>query len=127
MSASYDETLPTPKDEARYLLGDTVVDPPEDALRSDELINAVLSRKGFELGLAFIADGLVAEIGQEPVKITLGGLAVDYSARIPAWKDLASRMRAVAAAAAAAFSNQLTGGVIGLDFQEDLGADEELD
>lgn len=122
MSATYDETLPTPKDEARYLLGDTAVDPAEDALRSDELINAVLGRKGFELGLAFIADGLVAEISQEPVKITLGGLAVDYSARIPAWKDLASRMRAEAKAAAAATADTLTGGVIGLDFQEDPDA-----
>lgn len=123
MSASYDETLPTLKDEARYLLGDTAVDPPEDALRSDELINAVLNKKGFELGLAFIADGLVAEISQEPVKITLGGLAVDYAARIPAWKDLASRMRTAAATAAAATSNELTGGVIGLDFQEDPDMD----
>jgi hypothetical protein len=127
MSASYDETLPSDLDEARYLLGDTVVDPPEDALRSNELINAALTKKGFALGLAFIADGLVAEFSQEPVKITLSGLAVDYSARVPAWKDLATRMRAAAAATSSAASNELSGGVISLDFQEDLGAYEDLD
>lgn len=128
---TFDELLPTEKDEARELLGDTAVTagtttiPEEDALRSDERITAAIAKKGFELGVALLADGLVAQISQEPVKITLGGLAVDYSARIPAWKDLASRMRTAAATAAAATSGELTGGVIGLDFQEDL--DEELD
>lgn len=123
MSATYDETLPTEKDEARYLLGDTVVEPESRALRSDEHINAVIAKKGFELGVAFIAEGLIAEFGQQPVKLSDSGASLDFSARIPAWTTLAQRMRA--AAAAADGSTTLSAGVVELDFQERLDSCEE--
>lgn len=123
MSATYDETLPTEKDEARSLLGDTVVVPAEDALRSDEHYLAVIAKKGLEAGVAFIADSLVAQFSQDPVKITLSGLAVDFSARIPTWEKLATRMRAAAATASGAAT--LSAGVIALDFQEELETDLE--
>lgn len=106
MAATYDQLLPTTKDRIRALLGDTAVTPgttviPDgDELVTDEHITVVLAEEGsVEAALAFLADELVARFSQEPVKVTLSGLAVDYSARIPAWKDLASRMRAKLAAA----------------------------
>jgi hypothetical protein len=102
MSASYDEEQPTDLDRARGLLGDTTVEPETSALHSDEHIEAVLTREGYALGVAFLADELVTRIGQQPVRIADDGSSIDFSARIPAWQSLATRMRAVAAAATAA-------------------------
>lgn len=101
MSASYDEAQPTDLDKARGLLGDTTVDPETSALHSDEHIDAILTRDGFLLGVAFLADELVTRIGREPVKIASDGSSLDFSARIPAWQTLAGRMRAEAAASSA--------------------------
>lgn len=109
MAATYDPTWPTPKDEARHLLGDTAVEPAEDALRSDESITAAIAARGLALGVAWLADGLVAEFSQAPVKVTLTGLAVDFSARIPTWEKLAARMRAEAAGAAAGAADAAAG------------------
>src|SRR4051812_35754580 len=102
MSASYDEEQPTNLDKARGLLGDTTVEPESRALHSDEHIEAILTRDGFLLGMAFLADELVARIGQQPVRIADDGSSLDFSARIPAWTALATRMRALAASASAA-------------------------
>lgn len=96
MSASYDEEQPTDLDKARGLLGDTTVEPEERALHSDEHITAILARDGFLRGVAFLADELVTRIGQQPVRIADDGSSIDFSARIPAWSALASRMRAEA-------------------------------
>ena len=124
MSATYDETLPTDKDEARSLLGDNVVTPGTTTvakpLRSDEHINAVIAKKGFYLGVAFIADGLVTQFAQQPVKLSESGSSIDMSAQIPAWQALASRMRTEAVRVSG-----LTGGTIALDFQESLDDCEE--
>lgn len=100
MAATYDETEPTPKDRARGLLGD--LDVPENALRTDEYILAILAQYtgvgAFELAVAWMADGLVAEYGQEPTNVRLpNGLTVDF-ARIEVWSSLATRLRAEAAA-----------------------------
>jgi len=104
MSASYDEELPTDLDRARHLLGDTDVDPEENALRSDEHITAVLAAEGsVEAAVAFIADGLIAEFGQEPDTVRLAsGLSVSFRDRIDAWKRLVARMEAQIAQAVAA-------------------------
>lgn len=116
MAATYDETLPTAKDRARALLGDTAVTPgtttipDDDALLSDGHIAAVLALlTTFEAAVAWLADELVARFAQDPVRVSLTGLSVDYSARIPAWQALAAQMRATAAAAAAAASRAATG------------------
>ena len=102
MSASYNEEQPSNLDKARGLLGDTTVEPETRALHSDEHIEAILVRDGFDLGVAFLADELVTRIGREPVRIADDGSSVDFSARIPAWEKLATRMRAAAAAASSA-------------------------
>lgn len=102
MSASYNEEQPTALDKARGLLGDTTVEPETQALHSDEHIEAILARDGFDLGVAFLADELVTRIGREPVRISDDGSSLDFSARIPAWSALATRMRAAAAQATAA-------------------------
>lgn len=99
MSASYDEEQPSDLDRARGLLGDTTVEPETSALHTDEHIEAILARDDFYLGVAFLADELVARIGREPVRIAADGSSLDFSARIPAWEKLAGRMRAAAAAA----------------------------
>lgn len=129
MSATFDETLPTEKDEARELLGDSIVIPGTtlvaSPLRSDARILAAIARKGFLLGVALLADGLVTEFGQQPVQLGENGASISFAARVPAWQALASRMRAQAAEEAAAAGQALTGGVIALAFQEDL--EEELD
>jgi hypothetical protein len=104
MSATYDETLPTDLDRVRHLLGDTDVEPEENALRSDEHIVAVLaSEPSFEAAVILIADGLIAEFGQEPDSVRLvSGLSVSFRERIAAWQRLVARMeRAIALAAAA--------------------------
>lgn len=102
MSASYDEEQPSDLDRARGLLGDTAVEPETSALHSDEHIEAVLTREGYALGVAFLADELVTRFGREPIKIADDGSSLDFSGRIPAWTALATRMRALAAAATAA-------------------------
>lgn len=123
MPSSYDETLPTNKDKARSLLGDVAVTPgtttiPDDAaLHSDQHIATVLALlTPFESAVAWLADELVTRFAQEPVKVTLTGLAVDYTPRIPAWQALAARMRATvdqaAADAAAAASKVATGATL---------------
>jgi hypothetical protein len=104
MSATYDELLPTDKDRVRYYLGDTNVSPEENALRTDEHIAAVLTAEAsFEAAVILIADGLIAEFGQEPDSVRLvSGLTVSFRNRIDAWKRLITRMEAKIAQAATA-------------------------
>jgi predicted Rdx family selenoprotein len=102
MSATYNELLLSDLDRARSLLGDTAIDPPEDALHSDKHIAAVLEQHTtFAAAVAWLADELVARFSQEPVKVRLkDGTSVDYSDRVSIWEKLATRMRAGVAAAA---------------------------
>lgn len=105
MAATYDETLASDTDRARAMLGDTDV---TDALFSDEHIAAVISAEGsLKAGVAFLADELVARFAQDPIKTTIGEaggtISVDFSARIDAWRALASRSRADAAAGGLSF------------------------
>lgn len=103
MSATYDELLPTDLDRARSMTGDTTVEPEEDALHSDEHIEAVLTAEGsLAAAVAYLADELVARFAQEPVRMSDDGSTIDFSARIPVWQALATRMRATVAAASEA-------------------------
>jgi hypothetical protein len=104
MSASYDETLPTDRDRARYLLGDTAVDPEADALRTDEHYDAVLADEPtFEAAVILIANSLITEFAQEPDSIRLvNGLSISFKERIDAWDRLVTQMQATQTAAAAA-------------------------
>ncbi len=108
MSASYDENIPTERDRARYLLGDIAVDPEEDALRTDEHYESVLAGEPtFEAAVIFIANGLIAEFGQEPDTIRLvSGLSISFKERIDAWDRLVKQLQAQQTAAAAAATQQ---------------------
>lgn len=106
MSASYNELLLTDLDRARSMLGDINVTPASNALHSNEHINAVLDEEdSFEAAIAYLADELVVRFGQDPVKIAGDGSSLDFSARIPAWQALATRMRGIVEAAAASAVN----------------------
>ncbi|HEU5097903.1 MAG TPA: hypothetical protein VFU22_02590 [Roseiflexaceae bacterium] len=101
MSATYNELLLTDLDRARSLLGDTIVSPASKALHSDEHMAAVLEAEGsLAAGVAYLADELVTRFAQQPVRIADDGSSIDFSARIPVWQALATRMRALALATA---------------------------
>jgi hypothetical protein len=89
---SFDNTLPSNRDRARALVGDT---DEENELFSDDHYDAVEAQQtSFELFVAFIADELVAVYAQEPDRVGLSdGTSVAWTERIGAWKALASRMR----------------------------------
>lgn len=105
MSATYDETLPTQKDQARVLLGDTDVTPEDHAFMSDEHINAVISKEGtLEKAVAFLAQELIIRFSQEPIKISAqDGSTIDLTARIPELKRLIQTMDSVSNAGALQF------------------------
>ena len=64
MSANYNELLLTDRDRARSLLGDTEIDPVEDALHSDEHIAAVLEQQdSFAAAVAWLAWSLIRQVG----------------------------------------------------------------
>jgi hypothetical protein len=87
---SYDPTLPTDKDTARFWLGDTGT----IELLSDAQYDAVITLYGLEPGTAFLADGLVAQFAQLATSVSLpSGLSVTWAERIRAWRDLAIRLR----------------------------------
>ena len=111
MSASYNELLPTDLDWIRSQLGDTDVEDDEDlALHTDEHIRAVLALSASRAAAcAVLAHELIVRFSQEPVKVSLSGIAVDYSARIPAWQDVATRMQALIAEAAAQIADSAAG------------------
>lgn len=89
MTATYDETLPTDKDKARSLLGDTDVEPDANALHSDEHITAVLALEGsLNAAVVYLAKELIAKYAQEPIKITEQGRTIDLSERLRAWRGI---------------------------------------
>jgi predicted Rdx family selenoprotein len=98
MAATYSDTDRTPRNRARELIGDTTVTPNTttvaDPLMSDAHIDAVLSEQGmFELGVAWLADELLARFAQDPIRVTIDGVTTDMSAWVGIWRDLASRLR----------------------------------
>lgn len=111
MSATYDELLEDDVSRIRVQLGDHTFEAPEDALLSDEHIEAVLAWKGgITAALAFLAEELLARFGQEPDSVRLpSGLSVSFTSRIPVWTRLAGRMQAQLAEAAEVYGPATTG------------------
>jgi hypothetical protein len=110
MSASFDEELPSDLDRARFELGDTTVEPEEDALLSDEAIAAVIAWKGYTAGVAYLAEGLIARFGQEPDSVRLpSGLAVSFRDRIAVWTRLANRKAASVSASSSSAGAAVSG------------------
>ena len=88
MIATYDDGLPTPKDQVRFRLGDTDMDAP---LLSDYAIEQAVFTEGSALAAAsFLASGLVAQYGRQPVKISADGVTFDYTILLKTWQTLAA-------------------------------------
>lgn len=87
MAATYSSSLLVAKDFVRFRLGDTDIDA---ALLSDEEIAAVLTFKGQveDDACLYLAKGLLARYGREPVKVTQDGQTLDFSGRIGVWQAL---------------------------------------
>jgi hypothetical protein len=86
MAATYSADLSTAKDRIRFRLGDNDV---AQALVSDEEIAAILSLKGSEDAACLaLAKHLLARYGREPVKVTMDGTTIDFSARVEVWREL---------------------------------------
>jgi hypothetical protein len=101
---SYDATAVDDLNLARALLGDTSNDSAE--LLTDDHIGAVLTLYGYNAGVAFLADELAIRYAQQPDRVTFeSGASFSWSARVGAWRSMASIMRGVAAeTASTAFS-----------------------
>lgn len=109
MSASYDPTLPTALDRARFRLGDTTVDPESSALLPDETYSTLLAANATENeAIAQAADALAARYGQEPDQIGLGGeVTIRWGDRVKTWQALAKVLRGQDTAATAATGTAL--------------------
>lgn len=90
---TYTDTLPTDKDTARFLLGDTTNSVATELL-TDDTINAALAIYGLNPAVAFLATGLATRFAQKPTDIGLpSGLRVAWAERIKTWLSLAAQMR----------------------------------
>lgn len=109
MAASYDPTLPTALDRARFRLGDTTVDPEESALLPDATYLTLLTASATENeAIAQAADALASRYGQEPDQIGLGGeVTIRWGDRVKTWQALARVLRGVDTTAAAATGTAL--------------------
>lgn len=88
MTFTFTGNLNTALDRIRDVIGDTNA---ADALRTDERINAAIAQYGEDGAIAWLANSLVAEFAQQPVRVTSDGQSIDYSERVKAWQQLASR------------------------------------
>ncbi len=88
---NYNPALSLVRDRVRFRLGDTDVDSP---LLSDEEIAAVLTLKGSieDDACLYLAKGLLARYGREPVRVTQDGQTLDFGARIDVWKELVAEL-----------------------------------
>jgi hypothetical protein len=92
MSATYDPSLPSPKDHIRQLLGDTDTTTP---ILQDETIIAKLQAFGWGEALAQLAEGLISQYAQEPDTLEeSGGMKQQWTARLSSWQALVVRARA---------------------------------
>lgn len=98
MSASYDAELPAALDRMRLRLGDTNVDPEENALAPDETYLALLSLQGEALATATLAESFAARFAQEPGTVSVNGKMVSWKDRVSTWLELATRLRSDAGA-----------------------------
>jgi hypothetical protein len=91
---SYDETLPTDRDTARALLGDTSNDAATELLTDAHIDAALVLYPPLAQGVAFLADELSARFAQEPTSVSASGKSVSWGTRIQQWQALAARLRA---------------------------------
>lgn len=91
---SFDESLTTDLDLARFHIGDTSNDSATELLTDDQ-IEAVLGLyTPLAIGIAVLADGLAIRFAQKPGSVRLpSGLAVSWSDRVKTWLALAKRLR----------------------------------
>jgi hypothetical protein len=92
MSFTYDETLATDLDIARFTLGDT---DSANVLLSNEHITATIALyTPLNVAVALMAEGLAARYAQKPSSVGLpSGLSVSWSERVKFWLNLAKRLR----------------------------------
>jgi hypothetical protein len=90
MAATFDQTLPTPKDRMRHLVGDTDMANP---LRQDETYLALLVQYSETGATEQMAIALAAQYGQMPDTFSDDGTAVSWKDRVKTWLELAARMR----------------------------------
>lgn len=95
MTCTFDESLPSPKDRIRLLLGDTG----DPCLRSDETINALVAAVGEAAATAELAAGLAIYYAQQPDAMSADGATISYRARVEAMRALAKTSAEAAAAA----------------------------
>lgn len=89
MSATYDQTHPTARDRVRANLGDVDVSPAENALHSNEHMDALLTAYGEALGQSALAHELWARFAQDPSSIGLTGLSLSFGNLLDVWAALA--------------------------------------
>lgn len=98
MATTYEPALPTPRDRARLLLGDTGVLLDAVGARvwfyQDETLDALIEEFKFAEAVAQAADGLCSRFAQEPDEYQdEGGVRVRWNERIEQWKTLAKKCR----------------------------------
>lgn len=114
---SYDDTLPTDKDKARFLLGDTSNDATTELL-SDSTVTSAITNYGYTSGVAFLASGLATRFAQQPGSVSVGGKSVSWPDRVRRWVELAAQMRAGGVTGAAVVAPYV-GGISKTDKQAD--------
>jgi len=106
--ATYDPNLTSDVDRMRFNVGDIHVGldagGTEQALRPDVEYLALLDlNQNWKLATAEMADSLASEYAQEPDSFSASGdVSVSWGVRVEQWRNLSQRLRAEAAAAAAA-------------------------
>lgn len=89
---SYDDTLATDLDWARFQLGDTDT---SAELLTDDHIEAVLAMYPRAQAVGFMAAGLATRFAQKPTDVSLpSGLRVAWGKRIDQWNKVAADARA---------------------------------
>ena len=90
MTATFTNSLPTPKDRMRFALGDVNVDVP---LEQDETYAANLALYGEELGTAVMAEALASRFAQKPDSLSDDSGSISWRERVKTWLALATRIR----------------------------------
>lgn len=86
MAATYTNTLLVAKDRIRFRLGDTDT---TNALLDDNEIAAAISLKSDEdAALLYLAKGLLARWGREPVRVVADGTTLDFGERVAVWREI---------------------------------------
>ena len=120
MSATFDVSLGDPVSRVRAAIGDR--DVPDNALRSDEEIDATIALSGGDelLATAILAEGLAAEYAQRVDAYSeSGGISVRWSERVKTWLAIASAARSQSATGSGAGES---GGVSGVMVRVPSGA-----